>query len=179
MPPPDNKKLFALFKTILKIPVFKGFESEEAQQLLRVCQMKSIPAGTKIYSQGEPSLDMLILLRGQLSVQGPGGLEYARLGPGSPAGEMGMLTYEPRSADVIATNDSTALFLRRNALEAGTGKLLAKIQQNVITILCDRLADTSDQLQQRTRELQALKRSTDQDDDEDDDEYVEEDDEEI
>ncbi len=49
----------------------------------------------------------------------------------------------------------------------------------MITILCDRLADTSDQLQQRTRELQALKRSTDQDDDEDDDEYVEEDDEEI
>jgi CRP-like cAMP-binding protein len=98
---------------------------------------------------------MLILLRGELAVVGPGGGAYARLGAGSLTGEMGMLTREPRSAVVVATEDCTILLIERRFLDAGDGRLLVKIQQNVISVLCNRLNKTNALLQQRTEELEA------------------------
>ena len=117
--------------------------------------MRAIPGEITIYAQGDPSLDMLILLRGELAVVGPGGGAYARLGAGSLTGEMGMLTREPRSADVVATEDCTILLIERRFLDAGDGRLLVKIQQNVISVLCNRLNKTNALLQQRTEELEA------------------------
>jgi CRP-like cAMP-binding protein len=176
-----NHKQFALIKTIQKIEVFKGFDGRDVQVLLKICRMRSIPAQTTIYAEGDPSLDMLILLRGELSIRGPGGVEYARLGPGSPTGEMGMLTREPRSADVVATVECTVLMVERRFLDAGDGRLLAKIQQNVISILCNRLNETNALLQQRTGEVEALQRAAggdDEDDEFDDDEYEDDEDDE-
>ena len=151
-----NQKQFALIKTIQKIEVFKGFDARDVVLLLKICRMRTIPGETTIYAQGDPSLDMLILLRGELAILGPGGVEYARLGAGSPTGEMGMLTRERRSADVVATEDCTILLIERRFLDAGDGRLLAKIQQNVISVLCNRLNETNALLQQRTEELDAL-----------------------
>lgn len=160
-----NQKQFALIKTFQKIEVFKGFDARDVQLLLKICRMQAIPAQTKIYAQGEPSHDMVILLRGELLVRSPGGVEYARLGAGSPTGEMGMLTREPRSADVVSTTDCTILMIERRFLDAGDGRLLAKIQQNVIGILCNRLSQTNVLLQQRTEELDALQGADDELDD--------------
>lgn len=164
-----SQKQFALIKTIQKIEVFKGFDGRDVQLLLKICRMRSIPPQTTVYAAGDPSLDMLILLRGELSVQGPGGVEYARLGAGSPTGEMGMLTREPRSADVISVGECTILLVERRFLDAGDGRLLAKIQQNVISILCTRLNETNALLSQRTDELEELKSGGA--DYEDDDDY--------
>jgi CRP-like cAMP-binding protein len=150
-----NQKQFALIKTIQKIEVFKGFDARDVQLLLKICRMRAIPGEITIYAQGDPSLDMLILLRGELAVVGPGGVAYARLGAGSLTGEMGMLTREPRSADVVATEDCTILLIERRFLDAGDGRLLVKIQQNVISVLCNRLNKTNALLQQRTEELEA------------------------
>ncbi|HJP31297.1 MAG TPA: cyclic nucleotide-binding domain-containing protein [Candidatus Latescibacteria bacterium] len=170
-----SHKHFALIKTIQKIDVFKGFDGRDVQLLLKICRMMPFPAQTTIYAEGDPSLDMLILLRGEMSVRGPGGVEYARLGVGSPTGEMGMLTREPRSADVVATEDCTVLILERRFLDAGDGRLLSKIQQNVISILCGRLNETNALLQERTRELTALQRGDDDDELDDYDEFDDDD----
>ena len=170
-----SHKHFALIKTIQKIDVFKGFDGRDVQLLLKICRMMPFPAQTTIYAEGDPSLDMLILLRGEMSVRGPGGVEYARLGVGSPTREMGMLTREPRSADVVATEDCTVLILERRFLDAGDGRLLSKIQQNVISILCGRLNETNALLQERTRELTALQRGDDDDELDDYDEFDDDD----
>ena len=111
-----NERQYFLVKVIRKIPIFAGFELEDIQRILKICQLRNFEAGQHIYVMGEPSEEMLILLKGKLSVTGESGEEFAQVNPGSPTGEMGVFTGHPRSANVIATDDSTAIVLGRENL---------------------------------------------------------------
>ena len=103
-----RRKDFEIRKIVQKIPIFKGFEQQQILAILKICTSVPVAPGETIYARGEPSDDMLILLKGKLSVIGDSGEQLALILPGGSVGEMGMFTGLPRSARIVAYEPSVA-----------------------------------------------------------------------
>ncbi len=174
-----NEKHYMLVKVIQKIEVFRGFDAGDVQGLLRVCKFRNFKVGEQIYVFGEPSDEMLILLKGQLRVMGESGDELARIRPGMPVGEMGLFTGQPRSADIIAHDNSTAIVLNGKVLKvllSGAIDMHLKVLYNVISTLSQRVADANGLTETQARLIRDLKKKPEDDDEDEYDEdeiYVE------
>lgn len=154
-----NEKQYHLVKVIQKIEVFRGFDANDVQGLLRVCRFRSFSAGDVVYVRGEMSDEMLIVLRGKLRVVGESGEELALIVPGMPTGEMGLFTGLPRSADIVAATAATAIVLRRAEIGlvlSGNKDMNIKVLQNLIGILSGRLADANRLAESQARMLRDL-----------------------
>ena len=133
-----------LVKTIQKLRLFQGFQAEDMQRLLPVCHFQTFEAVKKLYSAGDPSREMLILLMGKLSVLGPSGELLAEIHPGAPVGEMGVFTGEPRSADIKVAELTTGFVIKRSELQkvlTGNPDIHFKILRNLVTVLSERLVE--------------------------------------
>ncbi|MDA0338038.1 MAG: cyclic nucleotide-binding domain-containing protein [bacterium] len=167
-----NEKQYQLVKVIQKIELFRDFDASDVQRLLRVCKFRSYVEGDHIYTQGEASNEMLILLKGTLRVVGGSGEELARILPGMPIGEMGLFTGQPRSADIFATDNSTAIVLRGAELKvllSGAIDMHIKVLNNVIAILAQRVTDANRLSETQVRLIKQLQKQTDDPDDDIDD----------
>jgi CRP-like cAMP-binding protein len=156
-----NEKQYVLVKLIQKIEIFAGFGPMEVQRLLRICRFKNFAKGEKVYSLGGASDEMLIGLRGAMLVVGADGRELARIGPGKPLGEMGLFTGQPRSADIVAAQTSTALILTRSDLTlmlGGNPEMMAKILENVVGVLSARVEDTNAMVASQSRIIHELEK---------------------
>lgn len=144
-----NKQQYALIKTMEKIQVFDGLDIKEIITLLRVCQTKTYQAEELIYRAGDASDEMLVLLRGKLLVTSFTGQMLAEIPSGNAVGEMGLFTGEPRSANIFAREPSTGLVLDKRGVTKEIKPrpdMYAKILENVIGILSERLADANSRL---------------------------------
>ncbi|MDP7632201.1 MAG: cyclic nucleotide-binding domain-containing protein [Candidatus Latescibacteria bacterium] len=176
-----NEKQYMLVKVIQKIEVFKHFDGTDVQRLLKVCKFRNFQQGEHIYTRGEASDEMLILLKGQLRVVSPSGDDLAVIQPGNPIGEMGLFTGQPRSADIVANDKSTAIVLRDEELKgllAGAIDMHIKVLYNVINILSQRVSDANGLTETQARLIRDLEKKLGgaggADDEYDDDEYEEE-----
>jgi CRP-like cAMP-binding protein len=93
---------------------------------------------------------------------------------------MGLFTGQPRSADIIAHENSTAIVLKGDELKAllsGAIDMHVKVLSNVIAVLCSRVSDANALTETQSRIIRDLEKklqeSEDDYDDGDDDEYVE------
>ena len=178
-----NERQFYLVKVIQKIAVFEGFELTDIQRLLRICRMREFEAGEQVYTKGDESNEMLVLLRGKLSVTGDSGEELAEVRPGNPTGEMGVFTRQPRSANIVASERSTAIVLGRKELGVllGTNEgMHVKVLQNLVAILSQRIEQGNELNESQARMIRDLNKRAgefDDDDDDDDDDDEDEDDE--
>jgi len=140
-----NTREYQLMQVLKKIPLFKGFEVKEALYLLRICRTTSFQPGQTIYVMGEPSMEMLILLKGKLNVTGRSGEILAVIDPGGAIGEMGLFTGQPRSANIIAMSNSTGLVIRKQDLIQllhGNKDMHIKLLNNLVAMLSERLVET-------------------------------------
>jgi len=103
-----------------------------------------------VFQRGDPADEVYLIVAGQLriSVGSADGRELAFriVRSGDMVGELGVLDGSPRSADLTALRDSVLLGLGRDALQ----NLLTTrpaMTAGVIRFLCNRLRDTSEQLE--------------------------------
>lgn len=83
-------------------------------------QIKTFPAGTVIFKEGDPGDGLYVVLEGMVKVSavvsGNERRVLSRVGPGEFFGEMAMLDDEPRSATASAEQDSRLAFITRDDL---------------------------------------------------------------
>lgn len=142
---------------VRRIPLFQGLNPTQAVSILKVCDRKSIDAGTTLCLYGDRSEQMYILLSGSLSVRTEDGTQIARIEPVSPVGEMGIFTEEPRSATVVATEASSLFVLGKYKLQGvmrQNKEIEINISRNVIATLAQRIRD-SNQEQNYLRDIVA------------------------
>jgi sulfate permease, SulP family len=87
-----------------------------------VFDRETVPAGTRVLGQGDPSDCLVLLESGRLSasVDGPGGegrMKVATFLPGAVVGEIGLYAGTPRTATVIADVESVIRKVTRTGLE--------------------------------------------------------------
>ena len=99
------------------VPLFKGLNPAELQRFSDVTREKTYPRGSVILFEDDPGDALFIVRLGRVKVVlvGDDGREVILgvLGVGDHFGELSLIDDQPRSAHVIATEDSTLLVLRR------------------------------------------------------------------
>jgi cAMP-dependent protein kinase regulator len=85
------------------IPLFSELSDEEAHRLAAFATETSVAEGQMLMKQGDYSTELIAIEEGTADVV-RNGEKIASLKPGDLIGEMGLLTREPRNADVIATS---------------------------------------------------------------------------
>jgi NTE family protein len=105
---------------------FPGADDDCLLSIAENATWLSIRGGEIVFSQGDPSDAMYIVINGLLAanVRKRSGEETLvdRIGPGEVIGEMGAVVREPRSATVRAVRSSELVALSRGALEELAGK---------------------------------------------------------
>jgi CRP-like cAMP-binding protein len=73
--------------------------------LLRSGDAETVPAGTTIFTEGEPGERMYVVKSGEVSLTS-NGRQLEKVEPGGLFGEMAVIDREPRSATAVAETDS-------------------------------------------------------------------------
>lgn len=141
---------------IEKVQVFQGFTVTEAQQLIKLCRPQTYEKDKVVYELGAPSTEMFILLQGKLVVSNHEGTRLGDIEPGATAGEMGALTGYPRSATVVAEEESRGFVIEANHLQMlmridTTMRL--KILENIVAQLCDRVLGANSEIENYAQRL--------------------------
>ena len=114
--------------TLRRVRLFRDASAEELVQLWRGLTEQRVRAGDVICQRGEREDRLYVVHTGSVEVRlglGPDSTSLYRLGPGDCFGEMALLTGEPRSADVVAVEDSVLWVVERKTFDAVAGESLA------------------------------------------------------
>jgi CRP/FNR family cyclic AMP-dependent transcriptional regulator len=100
------------------VPLFDQLGEAELERICHAAREKTYPKNSVILFEDDPGDALYVVLGGQVKVVlvGEDGREVilSILGAGNFFGEMALIDDQPRSAHVIATQDSTLLVLRRD-----------------------------------------------------------------
>ena len=114
------------------IPIFSQLSEAEAKRLSAFASETSIAEGQILMKQGDYSTELIAIEEGTADVI-QGGQKIASLKQGDLIGEMGLLSREPRNADVIATSPMRLMKLThweiRRMSEATVDRIKQMIEQ--------------------------------------------------
>ena len=147
---------------LMGIPFFDRLSETEVGKIYSICRVTKFEADQVIYKFGTPSDGMFILLDGQLVARTKTGMDIAYISPIGLVGEMGVITDEPRSADVVGLSESMGLVITKDALVqlfVEDASICRKILLNLVKNLSNKLYDTNGEIE-KLREQQ--KQQTDQ-----------------
>src|SRR5215212_492087 len=114
MPPGMN------FDELRRIPLFADISQEDLEQLYRMAETVSIPAGQLVLREGDPGDSLYVVLAGELEVtkrQGDQEVLLALYEPGQFFGEMALLEQARRSASVRTLEESRLMIISRAAFQ--------------------------------------------------------------
>ena len=135
-------------RALAATPLFAGLPHHSLEALVENLTIVSLEAGVALFKEGDPGDALYVIVEGEVSVQaeGPPLVEMARLGPGAFIGEVALMTDQPRSATVTATEPSELLRIDRTTLStvlAEHGDVLRAVLRFVRERLVDRWMRTS------------------------------------
>jgi len=109
-------------EVLRKVPLFSGLSESDLAAFADLTRERSYPKGSVIVFEDDPGDALFLVAAGQVKVVliAEDGREVilSVLGEGSFFGEMAVIDEEPRSAHVIAMDDSSLLVLRREDFQA-------------------------------------------------------------
>jgi CRP/FNR family cyclic AMP-dependent transcriptional regulator len=110
------------------IPIFSQLSDEEAHRLSAFATETSLAEGQILMKQGDYSTELIAVEEGTADVLRDG-KKIASLKQGDLIGEMGLLTREPRNADVIATSPMRVFKLTHWEIRRMSQDTIARIEQ--------------------------------------------------
>ena len=113
----DEARLAHVLRTV---PLFRDVPADDLLAIWRCLEEVRAPAGSVLCEQGAPGDAMYIVQAGQIEVRlglDENGVRIRSGGPGDFVGEMALLTGEPRSADVVVTEDAVLWALDRREFD--------------------------------------------------------------
>lgn len=101
-----------------RLPLFSELSPEILLRLLGAFEVRELPAGAFLATEGEPGQHAFVLVHGLLNVvRGPEHTRLAVLGPGALFGEMALVSSAPRAASLVAVEPVVVLSIGRRHLE--------------------------------------------------------------
>jgi CRP/FNR family transcriptional regulator, cyclic AMP receptor protein len=128
-------------------PVFGALEPEQLEQLVSYARTRRVPAGTTLFSKGDPGTELFAVGAGtvKISVPAPDGREamFNLLHPGEIFGEIALLDGRPRTADAMAMTDCELTVIERRDFLAFVHSE-PNVALQLIALLCERLRIASE-----------------------------------
>ena len=110
------------------IPLFSDLSPDEAHRLAAFATETSLADGQILMKQGDYSTELIAIEEGTADVIRDGE-KIASLGDGDLIGEMGLLSREPRNADVIATSPMRVIKLTHWEIRRMSQDTIERIEQ--------------------------------------------------
>jgi len=126
------------------VPIFSCLDKKALGKIANSATKRVFEQGTVITKEGEMGVTFYLILDGAVEVR-RGKRVLAKLGRKEFFGEMALFDNQPRSADVVATEQTTCLLLTSWNL-IGVITATPKIAQRVIAELARRLRETNKSL---------------------------------
>jgi CRP-like cAMP-binding protein len=131
---------------LLSSAFFRAMRPTEIEEIIGFAAERRIARGTTVFAKGEPGSSMMAVLAGRLRIGSVShdGKEVTLnvIGPGEIVGEIALLDGKPRSADVVATEDTTVMVIERRDFMPFMLRHETLVER-VLAVLCDRLRRTS------------------------------------
>ena len=132
-----------------KISLFSNLSEAHLSSIAEFCVERSFSAGDVIIKQGNSGIGLYVLCSGKVKIvkETAGGkkMDMAELGPGDFFGEMTVLDNAPRSADVIALEESRCLVLSAWDFNARM-KVDPEIALQILPVVVKRFRETNERL---------------------------------
>lgn len=133
-----------------QIALFAGIPLPDLERIARQLRRRVFPAGSSIITTDQPGEVVYVLLEGtvKIFVEKADGTEVvlAFLAAGDTVGEMSLVDSAGRSADVVALERCTCLWLDRASFH-GCLREIPQLAYNLFRILCLRVRLSNEQLQ--------------------------------
>ncbi len=107
-------------EALQRMPIFGGIRRDMLEVLVNAAKITTVPGGQHFFRENDKADAMFVLEAGEVSVMKTwNGRQYeiGRLGPGDCFGEMALIDLFPRSASVLAVQDSSAITLSMNSVQ--------------------------------------------------------------
>ena len=154
----ENTKRF--IGILAKIPIFRRLQPVQALEILKVCKPTPFDDRETLMAHGSKSKEMYILLSGTLVVTAPDRTALPNLSPITSVRVMGIITNDPRTANVIASGKTSVFEIRKIKFEVLFKKnpdIGFVIFRNIILTLSNRLDNTNQQLVESRHEAETLR----------------------
>src|SRR6185503_19337233 len=120
-PPAQDPARVSTAPILQRVPLFAQLSAPDLQRVVDVARERAYPKNSVILFEDDPGDALYVVATGQVKVVliGEDGREVilSVMGPGEFFGEMLLLDDEPRSAHVIAMEESALVVLRREDFE--------------------------------------------------------------
>jgi len=127
------------------LPIFEGFDAAEIAEVTNVAHVLELPRGHKVFSIGQPSTAVFIVVRGAVKIRAHHAHRERRmaiLGPGQLLGYMSLLEKIPHGSDAVVREDALLLEIPAKDFEslyfgnsAASTKLHRVIQKSLLLSL--------------------------------------------
>lgn len=135
--------------TLSSVPLFSHLREGDIEQLSRAAHERSYPKGSVILFENDPGDALYVVLSGQVKVVliAEDGREVilSIRSEGDFFGEMSLIDDEPRSAHVIAMEDSKLLVLRREDFNRSLREM-PQIAAGLLRSMCKRLRQADNKI---------------------------------
>jgi CRP/FNR family transcriptional regulator, cyclic AMP receptor protein len=154
--PEDNKSDARGFSSnklavLRKHPFFFDLDPEALDQLCRYAKHATLKRGATLFSKGDPGNSLYAVITGtvKMSISSPDGRSAILniIGPGEIFGDIALLDGRARSADAIANSNCEVFIIDRREFIPFV-KSQPTLAMKFIELLCTRLRQTSDQVEQ-------------------------------
>jgi CRP/FNR family transcriptional regulator, cyclic AMP receptor protein len=133
----DRKSVIPMLQ---EVPLFSSLDKKALNSVSEVAGKKTFPPGSIIAKEGDKALSFFLILEGSVEVR-RGKKVLAKLGRGQFFGEMALFDDQPRSADVVASEETACILLTNWALHGLLSKN-PKISEQIIKELVRRLRES-------------------------------------
>ena len=140
------------------LPLFAPLEGEEIERLAKASSTRIYAPGEAIVRRGQEGNSMFVIIRGAVKVQIPEN-DYQKtinkLTSNDFFGEMSLLTGQPRTATVIAEQETEVIQIKKSAL-----KPLFEVNPDLMKSICDIIEERRALLVQKESDEEQSKEST-------------------
>ena len=118
---PREEKVNIRTERLSRVAIFAPLSEDELEQLAAASKGRTYAPGEAIVRKGQEGTSMFVIIRGSVRVQIPESTyqkTLGKLGEDDFFGEMSLLTGEPRSASVVAEEETEVLKIEKDAMKA-------------------------------------------------------------
>ncbi len=155
---PERNRLEDVMEKLLglkQVPLFAHFSLEQLEGITRVTQERTYRAGELILEEGAPGGELYVVLAGSVRVwknhSTPEAIDLGTMGHGSYFGEMAIFDDKPRSATIVADQDTRVLMLGGERLKEFVMQA-PEMAFQILSVLTTRIREVEGRLDQVLRE---------------------------
>ena len=141
---PVEEKINTRAERLNRVPIFAPLSSEEIEKLAKSSKMRIYAPGESIVRMGQEGNSMFIIVNGSVSVQVPDKKGFKlvnQLQENDYFGEMSLLTGQPRSANVVAAEETEVLQISKASI-----KPIFESNPSLVQAICDRMDERKEVL---------------------------------